>query len=192
MPSTALIDWHTSAADALSQLEAAHSAVGGTRAGRRTNTLQLNYAFVLLLSAHFQAYCRGLHSEATRWLADMAEPEIGTVLALNLTLHRQLDNRNAQPASLGADFSRFAFEFWVAVEVSDVRNSIRREKLRRLNEWRNAIAHHDIDRCRPGLMPREVTLEACRSWRNALNGLARSFDSVLADRLAVVAHSRPW
>jgi hypothetical protein len=192
MPSTALIDWQTSAAEALSQLEAAHRAVGGTLAGRRTNTLQLNYAFVLLLSAHFQAYCRGLHSEATQWLADMAEPGVGAVLALNLTLHRQLDNRNAQPISLGADFSRFAFEFWVAVEASDVRNRVRREKLRRLNNWRNAIAHHDIDKRRSGLTPREVTLEACRSWRNALNGLARSFDSVLADRLTVITQSRPW
>jgi len=192
MSSTALIDWQTSVAEALSQLEAAHRAVGGTHVGRRTNTLQLNYAFVLLLSAHFQAYCRGLHSEATQWLADVAEPGVGAVLALNLTLHRQLDSRNAQPASLGADFSRFGFEFWAAVEASDVRNRIRREKLRRLNDWRNAIAHHDIDRRRLDLTPREITLEVCRSWRNALNGLARSFDLVLANRLAVVVQSRPW
>jgi hypothetical protein len=191
MPSTALIDWRTTAAETLSQLEAASSR-RRQAAGRRTNTLQLNYAFVLLLSAHFQACCRGLHSEATQWLADVVDPGVGSVLALNLTLHRQLDNRNAQPASLGTDFSRFAFEFWVAVEASDIRSRVRREKLKRLNDWRNAIAHHDIDRRRSILSPHEVTLDACRSWRSALNGLAGSFDSVLADPLTAIVQSSPW
>jgi hypothetical protein len=181
MSSAALLNWNTNAAEALSQLEEAHRAVGGPRAGRRTNTLQLNYAFVLLLSAHFQAYCRGLHSEATEWLVDNVEPSIGAVLAVNLTLHRQLDSRNAQPASLAADFNRLDFPFWSFVESSDIRNKARREKLERLNEWRNAVAHHDIDSRRSSLTPHEVTLEACRSWRAALNGLARSFDIVTAN-----------
>jgi hypothetical protein len=192
MSSTALIDWKTSAAEALSQLEAAHSAVGGIRVGRRTNTLQLNYAFVLLLSAHFQAYCRSLHSEATEWLADAVDPSIGAVLTVNLTLHRQLDNRNAQPASLAADFNRLDFPFWRVVEASDARNKARREKLERLNDWRNAVAHHDVDKRRLDLMPHEVTLDACRSWRGALNGLARSFDFVIANRLQELVSTRPW
>jgi len=192
MSSTALIDWQTSAAEALSQLEAAYRAVGGAQAGRRTNTLQLNYAFVLLLAAHFQAYCRSLHSEATQWLVDTVDPGLGAVIAVNLTLHRQLDSRNAQPASLGADFNRLGFEFWLDVEMLDARNRDRRGKLERLSEWRNAIAHHDIDRRRTDLAPREVTLDACRSWRGALNGLARSFDVVLANRLQELTRTCPW
>jgi hypothetical protein len=80
MPSPALTAWSTSSAAALSQLEAAHRAVGGTRAGRRTNTLQLNYAYVLLLCAHFQAYCRGLHSDAAQLLVDAIDPGIAVVL----------------------------------------------------------------------------------------------------------------
>jgi hypothetical protein len=100
MPSPALTAWSTSSAAALSQLQAAHRAVGGTRAGRRTNTLQLNYAYVLLLSAHFQAYCRALHSA--------------------------------------------------------------------------------------------VTLAACNTWRGALNGLAESFDRVLADHLQTLLGAHPW
>ncbi|MGA9876143.1 MAG: hypothetical protein WBQ21_10065 [Solirubrobacteraceae bacterium] len=114
------------------------------------------------------------------------------MIAVNLTLHRQLDSRNAQPASLGADFNRLAFEFWLDVEMLDVRNRGRRGKLERLSEWRNVIAHHDIDRRRADLAPREVTLHACRSWRGALNGLARSFDVVLANRLQELTRTRPW
>lgn len=183
VPFPALDSWNTSAAAALSQLEAAHRAVGGTAAGRRTNTLQLNYAFVLLLSAHFQAFCRDLHSQVTRALSEAMEPTVGVVLRVNLTFNRQLDSRNAQPGSLGADFGRFGLDFWPAVNGVDRRNRQRREKLDQLNEWRNAIAHHDIASRRGSLTPREVTLDACKTWRSALNGLAMSSDRVLAAHL---------
>jgi hypothetical protein len=192
MPSPALTAWSTSSAAALSQQEAAHRAVGGTRAGRRTNTLQLNYAYVLLLSAHFQAYCRGLHSDSTQMLVEAIDPGIGAVLDTNLSFRRQLDSGNAQPAALGIDFNRFDFFFWREVETADARNKARRRKLEALNVWRNAIAHHDIEHRRADLHPREITLDACRSWRGALNGLANSFDRVLADQLATLIGSRPW
>jgi hypothetical protein len=192
MPSPALTAWSTSSAAALSQLEAAHAAVGGTRAGRRTNTLQLNYAYVLLLSAHFQAYCRGLHSDAAQLLVDAIDPGIAVVLDANLSFRRQLDSGNAQPGALGADFSRLDLEFWTVVEAADTRNEARRRKLETLNTWRNAIAHHDIDSRRADLHPREVTLAACRSWRSALNGLAESFDQALAGHLQTLLGSQPW
>ncbi len=192
MPSPAFTTWSTSSAEALSQLEAAHSAVGGTRAERRTNTLQLNYAYVLLLSAHFQAYCRALHTDATQLLVDAIDPGIGAVLDTSLSFRRQLDSGNAQPAALAADFSRFDFVFWTAVETTDTRNAARRRKLETLNAWRNAIAHHDIETRRADLHPREVTLAACRSWRSALNSLAESFDRVLADQLAALVGAHPW
>jgi hypothetical protein len=192
MPSPALTAWSTSSAAALSQLEAAHRAVGGTRAGRRTNTLQLNYAYVLLLCAHFQAYCRGLHSDATQLLVDASDPGIGAVLDANLSFRRQLDSANAQPGALGIDFNRFDFVFWTDVQAADVRNAARRRKLETLNTWRNAIAHHDIDTRRADLHPHEVTLAVCRSWRGTLNGLTESFDRVLADHLQTLLGSRPW
>ncbi len=192
MPSPALTAWSTSSAAALSQLEAAHASVGGTRAGRRTNTLQLNYAYVLLLSAHFQAYCRGLHSDATQLLVDAIDPGIAVVLDTNLTFARQLDRGNAQPSALGADFNRLDLEFWTVVKAADARNAARQRKLEELIDWRNAIAHHDIESNRSGLRPREVTLDTCRSWRGALNGLAESFDRVLAGHLATLLSSRPW
>jgi hypothetical protein len=191
-PSAALAGWETSVDAALSQLEHAHRAVGGTHSGRRTNTLQLNYAFVLLLSAHFQAFCRDLHSEAVEHLRDAVELDIGDMLAANLTRYRQLDSRNAQPASIGADFDRFGFAFWRVVQAADARNANRRVKLERLNEWRNAIAHHDIDARRVSLDPNQVTLAACRRWRSALDGLARSFDMVVAAHLHQILRTRSW
>jgi hypothetical protein len=166
--------------------------VGGARAGRRTNMLQLNYAFVLLLSAHFQAYCRGLHSQAVRTLVEAVDPAIGVILGANLTFQRQLDSRNVQPGSLGADFNRLDFGFWAAVVKVDARNSTRRGKLERLNEWRNAIAHHDVLSRQTQLNPREITLGTCRSWRSALDGLAQSFDRAVADHLNALLGFPPW
>jgi hypothetical protein len=94
MPSRALTAWSTSSAAALSQLQA-HRAIGA-------RALQLHYAYVLLLCAHFQAYCRGLHSDSTQLLVDSIHPGVGAVLDANLSFGRQLDHGNAQPSALGA------------------------------------------------------------------------------------------
>ncbi len=179
-------------AAALSQLEDAHRAVGGVGAGRRTNTLQLNYAFVLLLAAHFQAFCRDLHSEAAAHVESLLDSRLRRIVSAHFTLHRQLDSRNAQPSSIGADFNRFGFDLWLAVAALDTRNAGRRQKLERLNEWRNAIAHHDIETRRPRLDPSQVTLLACRNWRNALAALAGAFDVAVADYLHELLDVRPW
>ncbi len=185
MPSPALIAWSTDSAAALSQLEACSGSSG-------SRPHQLDYAYVLLLCAHFQAYCRGLHSDAAQVLVESIAPEIGAVLDTNLSFARQLDHRNAQPGTLGADFKRFGIEFWAVVEAVDSRNTTRRLQLEALNAWRNAIAHHDIESRCDELIPHEVTLTACRSWRSALDGLAGTFDQVLAERLQTLVGTRPW
>jgi len=61
-----------------------------------------------------------------------------------------------------------------------------------LNAWRNAIAHHDIERHRADLNPHTVTIAACNTWHSAMNGLAESFDRVLADHLERLLGTRPW
>ncbi len=114
------------------------------------------------------------------------------MLGANLTANRQLDSKNAQPGSIGADFNRLGFVFWSAVNAVDARNAPRKEKLEQLNEWRNAVAHHDIARRRANLAPREVTLDACGDWRSALNGLAAAFDRVVADHVETLVGVRPW
>jgi hypothetical protein len=191
MPSPAFTAWSTSSAATLSQLQA-HRAVNGGVAARGKNTLQLNYAHVLLLCAHFQAYCRGLHSNAAQLLVEASVPGIAAILDANLSFGRQLDSRNAQPATLGADFSRLGLEFWAVVKAADTRNTARQRKLEDLNAWRNAIAHHDIEPRRADLHPHTVTLTACNTWHRALNGLAESFDRVLAGHLERLLGSPPW
>ncbi len=185
MPSPAFTAWSTSSAASLSQLQA-HRAAGGTPG------LQLHYAYVLLLCVHFQAYCRGLHTDATQLLVERIDPGIAAMVDANLTFARQLDRGNAQPSALGADFSRLGLEFWAVVEAMDARNAARQRKLKELNDWRNAIAHHDIERHRADLHPHAVTIAACNRWHSALNGLADCFDRVLTAHLTTLLGSRPW
>jgi hypothetical protein len=54
----------TDRAAALDEIESAHGAVSGTGAGRRIAMQQINQSYTVLLSAHFQAFCRELHTES--------------------------------------------------------------------------------------------------------------------------------
>lgn len=186
MPSPALITWSTDSAAALAELEQI-AAVGGNRDAR-----QVCHAYVLILCAHFQAYCRALHSDATQVLVDSINPAIGAVLDANLSFGRRLDRGNAQPQTLSTDFRRLGIEFWPAVESSDSVNAARRRRLEELNAWRNAIAHHDVEGRRGSLVPHEITLAACLSWRRTTCGLAEAFDTVVTDHLKAHLDLQPW
>ena len=109
MPSTSYRRWRTMRARALDAIEQAHAAIGGKGPGRRYATEQINHAYAVLLASQFQGFCRDLHSEALdHVLAVLAPPpQLRIFLRNELTRGRQLDQRNAQPSSLGADFGRF-------------------------------------------------------------------------------------
>lgn len=187
MPSPAFTTWSTESAAALSQLEEIAAAGVGERQ-------ELNYAYVLRLCAHFQAYARSLHADAAQAVLDALgpPPSIAAMLDANLSFARQLDRRNAQPATLSADFRRLDIELWPAVEFADPANAARRRRLDELNAWRNAIAHNDIDGRRAELVPQELTAVACREWRIALAGLAKAFDRALTEHLQTLIGACPW
>lgn len=74
MPSVSLTKWHTERLQALDELENAHRNVGGPGRGRRYATQQLNQAYALMASSHFQGFCRDLHSESSDYLATAITP----------------------------------------------------------------------------------------------------------------------
>jgi hypothetical protein len=187
-------DERRGAAAAFAELEHAHRAVGGTGPGRRHLTRQLNHAYVTLLSARFQGFARALHTETVLALA-AAAPNAGyQELLLRLARNRALDRRNAHPDVIAEDFGRLGLDVWMRVDALRAGNDERRQRLRELVEWRNAIAHDDVDArlARDALRPRTVTLATCRGWRGALNVLAGSLDRVAADQCAALGLPRPW
>jgi HEPN superfamily RiboL-PSP-like protein len=151
--------------------------------------LQLNYSYTLLLVAHFQGFCRDLHTEVATYLANWltASSFQGSLQVLFLS-NRKLDTGNPNPGNLGADFNRFGLDFWGEVTALSTRNSLRQQRLMDLNNWRNAIAHHDFSR----VGRRSLRLATVRQWRSACDRLALSFDRVLFSYLQRETAAAPW
>lgn len=196
MPSNALRGWLTAEARDLDQLEAAHAAVGGTGAGRRTATQQINDAYIVLTAALFQRYCRDVHTEAAAYLGSkVADPTLGRLLTTTLTRDRQLDRGNAHPSSLGNDFGRFEMELWDALGRRSSRARDWNRRLQQLNVWRNAIAHQDFNlrtADQPIVAGTRRTLYWARVWRVSCRSLAKAIDAALSQHLGSLVGARPW
>jgi hypothetical protein len=194
--SKALEAWQRDQSRRLDELQAAHHAVGGSGPGRRHATQQINDAYIVLLSAQFQQFCRDLHSEAASRLALAVTPvSLRVVLSALLTQNRQLDRGNAQPGNLGTDFGRFGMDFWKSVNKADTRNAARQRKLEQLNIWRNAIAHQNFALKGDDLKKVRLTerkLRYIKLWRSACNGLAINFDRAVRDHLTSLTGAAPW
>ena len=191
MPSHSLIRWNGERADALDEIENAHTMVGGTERGRRYATQQINYSYTALLSSHFQGFCRDLHSECIEGLIAIVPVQLQGLLRTEFTWNRSLDRGNPHPGAIGSDFNRLGVEIWTEVYVLDARNERRRELLQELIDWRNAIAHQDFDTVAPGGVP-TLHLARVRAWRSAVTALARSFDQAVYNYLQGAVGTPPW
>lgn len=193
--SVALEEWDGPSGEVLDEIELVHGRVEGTGVGSRVLTEQVNYAYAALIAAHFQRYCRAVHTEAADALiAAMPGPALADVMGGLLVERRFLDRGNPTPANLNRDFARFGLELWPKVEADDHRNRKRKEKLEQLCHWRNGITHGDIPRKRAAghLVPLDLNLETCEGWRRSLGALAGSIDRVLARQCQKLVGTRPW
>lgn len=194
--SQALRTWKDRQLKQLDELESAHKKVGGIKPGRRYTTQQIDDAYVVLLCAQFQQYCRDLHSEAASWLVVQVNPaSMRLPVAALLTSNRLLDRLNAQPSSIGSDFGRFGMDFWKSVRRLDKRNEGRQTKLDQVNIWRNAIAHQDFvleKREKDIVKSTRRTLPYIRGWRRACEALAPEFDEAVRRHLQSLIGASPW
>jgi hypothetical protein len=67
-------------------------------------------AFVLLLSAHFQGFCRDLYTECSVIVVAKVRPSLRALLQRQFTAHRALDHGNPNVNNIREDFSRFDFD----------------------------------------------------------------------------------
>jgi hypothetical protein len=189
VPSRALQRWKNDAQDALDEIEDAHRAVGGGGRGRRFATLQVNHAYVTLLSSQFQGFCRDLHTEAVALVVGAVTPPVLSPIIQNLFVQgRKLDQGNPNPGNLGSDFGRLGMAFWPAVVALNAQNAARQTKLETLNTWRNAVAHQDWSRVGgPTLWLNQV-----QAWRRTCRALAKQFDTAVGSHLRGLVGRRPW
>lgn len=181
MPSVSLTIWSGKRTRILDEIEDAHQSIGGSGRGRRFATLQVNYAYAMLLSSQFQAFCRDLHTEcAEQMVASVGNVSLRRYLHANLVQDRKLDRGNPNPGNIGSDFSRFGLVLWDGLSMRHPRTGNRKRHLEELNIWRNAIAHDDFSRTSVG---GPLHLRRVRAWRNACEKLAISLEEVMFDHL---------
>lgn len=107
--------WAAARADRIKRLRAAHEAFGGTGPGRRWVTDELNHALILRLASEFQGFARDLHDEAGLFIARSLAPgnqQLQDSLRIPYTLHRKMNQGNADPGTLGNDFGLFGMVLW--------------------------------------------------------------------------------
>jgi hypothetical protein len=96
--------------------------------------------YVLLLSAHFQGYCRNLYMECAQIVVSKVRATLQVLMQAQFTAHRRLDHGNPNLQNLREDFERFGFTLDLA--AADPANPARLQDLAALNRWRNVAAHH--------------------------------------------------
>ena len=196
MPSNSLLRWRGAAQADLDDIVDAHASVAGAARGRRAATAQVNQAYAVLVSSHFQRFCRDLHSEAIQHVAAaLTEPWARPMMKLRLTEGRKLDSGNPNPGNIGSDFNRFGFNLWSRMADLDKRTAGRKAKLERLNRWRNAIAHQDFGDpvgLDLGGGRTDLGLADVAGWRAACDQLATTMDAAVLAHLSALAGGPPW
>jgi len=195
--SAALTQWRTGRAARLSNLLGAHVAVGGSQAGRRWATEELNHAIVLRLASEFQGFCRDLHDEAVGVLVGAVarnDPGLQRVLTVPYHANRKLDRGNAEPGALGIDFGLLGMTLWPDLKAGyPAKGPEWSRKLGLLNEARNGIAHDDTSKItKVQLAGWPLTMPSIKKWRSALDGLAGGMDHVTCDYLRKLLKVTPW
>jgi hypothetical protein len=194
MASRSFNRWSADAVIALDRMEHAHRAVGGASRGRRYATQQINQSYLVLLSSHFQQFCRDLHSEGVDHLLGALTPTLLPIVQSEMTSDRKLDRGNPTPGNLGADFGRLGMRFWPDVKALHRHNELRSRRLELMGHWRNAIAHQDFAGNAQQLnSATEISLAEVRMFRSTCRGLAPYFDqAVLAHIKAVAGAASGW
>jgi hypothetical protein len=141
--------------------------------------------YVLLLSAHFQGFCRDLYTECAQIIVSKVRPKLQPLIQSQFAAHLRLDHGNPNLKSLKEDFERFGTAFNLA--TADPANQARLANLSRLNDWRNVAAHQ-------GNLPTgaPLSLLLLQAWRNSCDGLATSLDQITYNVVRRILRRSPW
>lgn len=193
MRSHAYRRWNSTRARELDHIEAAYLQLKVSGVGGRASTQQVIHAYVVLLAAHFQGFCRDLHTECVDYLiVPIPGVDLQEAARKAFLRDRSLERGNANQATIGGDFSRLGVaNFWGLVDVQQTGNNQRRQLLDLLNTWRNAIAHQDFDPARLGGTT-HVPMTRVRGWRRACRKLALDMDEVTRVHVHSLTGAFPW
>jgi hypothetical protein len=141
--------------------------------------------YIVLLSAHFQGFCRDLYTESAQIIVSRVRASLQVLIQAQFTAHSALDRGNPNIHNLTMDFQRFGFKLNLA--AADSANLARLQGLAELSSWRNIAAHHGT--VPPSGLPSLVDL---RRWSNSCTGLAVSLDGIMYNELRKILRRTPW
>lgn len=185
MPSVSLLYWQNERKLRLQQVDL-QCAASLAAAPPNLHLIDENLrGYVVLLSAHFQGFCRDLYTEAAQVIVSKLRPSLQILIQHQFTVHHKLDRGNPTHENLKDDFKRFGF----ALDLrADPANRPRLDDLSALNKWRNVAAHQGTTP--PAGIP--LDLSSLRTWRTSCDGLATSLDAILYNQLRGILKRTPW
>ncbi len=185
MPSASLVNWQTVRLTNLAHIDAQCAASVAAVPPIAALVDENLRAYVLLLAAHFQGFCRDLHTESAQILASKVRLSLQILFQDQFSARRLLDQGNATFGNIVADFSRFGFAMQPLLDGLPGSVALKGD-LHRLNEWRNIA---NFGHVRP-LHPRSIVtarspLYACR--HQLVNGYSPGLSGKQQTRPAVSA-----
>jgi hypothetical protein len=143
-------------------------------------------AYVTLLSAHFQGFCRDLYTEASlKVVARIKQAGLRPIVQAQFAAGLKLDKMNPTLDALAEDFRRFGIaDLRAAVGTAPPANT-HKGRLKALNGCRNKCAHGEA------AIP-ELLLANVRDWRNSCDWLAARLNAVTYDKLWAAFRGAPW
>ena len=187
MPSTALTFWRTDRVPRLAEVEAQCAAVFALVPPNPPLAEELLRGYVVLLSAHFQGFCRDLYVECAQVVVSKVRASLRILIETQFSEKLKLDHGNPNIENLAEDFGRFGFDL-IRTANADPAFAVQRQHLVELNRWRNTVAHH-------GPSPRSLpvlTLVSALGWRNSCDGLATSLTAIMYNQLRRLLKRNPW
>src|SRR5947209_2538169 len=103
----------------------------------------------MLVSGHFQGYCRDLYTECSQVCASTVPAGLSTTLQMQFGAELRLNSGNPTIENIRKDFERFDISLNLAGAAPG--NAVRVTHLGHLNYWRNATAHQRPSPPPPGV-----------------------------------------
>jgi hypothetical protein len=196
MPSHALIRWQTDRLPRIRLVDAQNAALAAHVPPDPQLVDENLRGYVMLLAAHFQGYCRDLHTECVQSAASAVPPAMRFMLQSVCQAARELDGKNAKYESIKADFERFDFSLTDALTVDPVlpapvrsANAAHITRINHLNAWRNYAAHQNQFPPKAG---GPLAFATVRDWLSACEGFASELDRVMYNELHRLTGAAPW
>jgi len=144
---------------------------------------------MMLVSGHFQGFCRDLYTECVQLCAAAVPAAMRTTIQSQFAAGVALNTGNPTIENIRKDFKRFGF--LLNLEGAAPGNPQRVTHLGHLNYWRNHLAHQKATPP-PAGVPAVLALADVQAWRASCDGLAASLDDIMRQERTRILGAAPW